>query len=942
VQTTTPTLVGREQELAVLEHLLAEARGGQARFAVITGEPGIGKSSVLAELARRAAGMPALVLEGRATELERVYPFGLFVDAFDAHLASLDDRAMERLSADELGDLAAVFPSMRSLRPHATTPTTAAERFRVHSAARDLIERLAARRPLLLLVLDDVHWADGASVELLGHLVRRPPDAAVMVVMATRPGQLPAALDEALVARAAAALGLPPLGRDEAALLVGDRAAAVYATSGGNPFYLLALARFEDSDVPPTVAAAIAAELDGLPEATRSFAHAAAVAGDPFDLDLATAVTSLDTPAALAALDDLVARDLVRAEPVPRRFRFRHPLVRNAIYAACPPGVRLVAHERAAAALEAQAASATERAHHVAHSARRGDADAVAILRDAGMDAADRAPSSAASWFAAALRILPGSAPPGERVELLVAHARASAATGQLEDSRRSLLEAMGDGDLDLVASCARIELLLGRLEAAQARLQDAVDALVEPISLPAGRLWVDLALNAFYAGDIDRMRASAQRALEIAEQVGDPGLKAGSLAALALAESGAGPIADAQAHCSQAAALIDAMRDEELAGWLDGLTHLCGAEYCLDRFDAAAEHARRGIELGRAIGRGELYPGLGQTLAGALFSTGRLLEAAEVIDGVMESARLTDNAVGLAWGLVDGAYVALVSGDVEEALRASEEAIALTAATQAGVLQAWAGGIRGAALTEAGEPQRGVATIVSAAGGEELPLIPGAFRVSFLEVLCRAQLAAGLAADAQRTAELATRQAEDFGLDFATAMAQRATAAVALATGSEARAAALATASAARAAGVGARLEAGRSLALAGRAVAATGDSDRAIEQLEAAAAIFELCGAERLRLEADRELRRLGRRRSRRSAPGQAGADGLESLTAREAEVAQLLVDRRTNPEIAAELFLSIKTVESHLRNIFRKLGVSSRVEVARVLEREARRSG
>jgi DNA-binding CsgD family transcriptional regulator/tetratricopeptide (TPR) repeat protein len=908
VETTSPPLVGREQELATLERLLAEAREGRSRFAVLTGEPGIGKSSVLAELGRRAAAVPALVLEGRATELERVYPFGLFVDAFDAHLASLDQRALERLSADELGDLASVFPALRALRPQAAAPATAAERFRAHQAARDLIERLAARRPVLLVLLDDVHWCDGASVELLSHLLRRPPDAAVMVVLATRPGQLP----PALAAADAVEIDLPPLTREDAALLVDDR--ALYDESGGNPFYLLALARFDGADVPPTVAAAIAAELDALPEATRSFARAAAVAGDPFDLDVTDAITSLDEAAALEALDDLVARDIVRATPLPRSFGFRHPLVRNAIYEGTPPGVRLIAHERAAAALAAQGAGATERAHHVAESARRGDREAVAILREAGRDAAQRAPSSAVAWFAAALRILPGSAPPQERSALLVAHAQASAATGRLEESRRSLLEAMDGDDPDAVSACARIELLLGRLDESRARLEDALVARPEQ----AGRLWMDLALNAFYAGDIARMQEAARHAI-------DAGLTAGGLAALALAESGAGPIPDALEHCAQAAALIDAMSDDELARSLDAVTHLCGAEYCLDRFDAAAAHARRGI----ALGRGDLFPGLAQTLAAALFSTGRLRAASDVIEGVMESARLSENAVGLTWGLVDRAYVGLLSGDIDDALAMSEEAVARSGD---GVLSAWAGAMHGAVLLHAGEPERGIEAMVAAGGGGELPLVPGAFRVNFLEILCRAQIAAARMDDARRTAASASSGADAFGLAFATAMAERANAAVAHASGEEARAATLASASAQRAEAVGARLEGAFSRVLAGQALAAGGDTARAIEELERAAAVFEDCGAERHRLAADRELRGLGRRRQRRAASGA----GLGSLTGRELEVARLVVDRRTNPEIAAELFLSIKTVESHLRNIFHKLGVSSRVEVARALER------
>jgi DNA-binding CsgD family transcriptional regulator len=95
------------------------------------------------------------------------------------------------------------------------------------------------------------------------------------------------------------------------------------------------------------------------------------------------------------------------------------------------------------------------------------------------------------------------------------------------------------------------------------------------------------------------------------------------------------------------------------------------------------------------------------------------------------------------------------------------------------------------------------------------------------------------------------------------------------------------------------------------------------------------------RFRQEAERELRKLGRHVQRRARPGNPSGVGVETLTDREAEVAWLVVDRRTNPEIAGELFLSVKTVETHLRSIFRKLDVSSRHEVARVVEREARRS-
>jgi DNA-binding NarL/FixJ family response regulator len=108
----------------------------------------------------------------------------------------------------------------------------------------------------------------------------------------------------------------------------------------------------------------------------------------------------------------------------------------------------------------------------------------------------------------------------------------------------------------------------------------------------------------------------------------------------------------------------------------------------------------------------------------------------------------------------------------------------------------------------------------------------------------------------------------------------------------------------------------------------------ERAVQQLDA-------CGAVRYRQEAERELRKLGRHVHRRTRPGKVGGAGVETLTQRETQVARLVVDRRTNPEIAGELFLSVKTIETHLRSIFRKLDVSSRHDVARVMERAALRS-
>jgi hypothetical protein len=143
------------------------------------------------------------------------------------------------------------------------------------------------------------------------------------------------------------------------------------------------------------------------------------------------------------AVDELLELDLIRTTDVPRRFRFRHPLVRRAVYQATAGGWRLGAHERCAAALAERGAAAVARAHHVERSARQGDLAAVAVLRAAGEAAARLAPESAARWFGGALRLLPETASVWDRAELLLARAWALAAVGRFADSHEAVLEAV-------------------------------------------------------------------------------------------------------------------------------------------------------------------------------------------------------------------------------------------------------------------------------------------------------------------------------------------------------------------------------------------------------------------------------------------------------------------------------------------------------------------
>jgi DNA-binding CsgD family transcriptional regulator len=277
-----------------------------------------------------------------------------------------------------------------------------------------------------------------------------------------------------------------------------------------------------------------------------------------------------------------------------------------------------------------------------------------------------------------------------------------------------------------------------------------------------------------------------------------------------------------------------------------------------------------------------------------------------------------------------------VAAGDLRTALTAGQESVDVTSDLDDSLVATYARVALATALAETGEPARAIELLTTAAGGEELPRIASGWRANYFELLTRCWLSLDQPGKAALAAGRADALAAQLGLPITIAMAHRAAAAVALEQGDSATAAQRALASAAAAEEVGARVEAARARTLAGVALGRLGDRHGGAGELERAVQQLDLCGAVRYRQEAERELRQLGRAVYRRTRPGKLEGSGVETLTQRETQVARLIVDRRTNPEIASELFLSIKTIESHLRSIFRKLDVSSRYEVARAVER------
>jgi DNA-binding NarL/FixJ family response regulator len=964
-------MVGRARERAVLDGAL---EAGRAAVIVLRGEPGIGKSRLLGHLAERAEAAGACVLTARASEFEGDLPYALWTEALDPAPAEPAD----------------------------------ADRHRFHRVLRDRLDGLAATR-LLVLCLDDVHWADPASIDALAALVRRPPASPVLVALAARTGVLPAALGGALGDAARderlLALDLEPLTQVEASELVGDAATGIYARAGGNPFYLEQLARGAevapagrsavpgDDAVPAPVAAAIAAELAALEPHARRMLDGAAVAGDPFDPALAAAAADLPEPDALQALDALLEPALVRPAGAPRRFAFRHPVVRHTVYVSAPGGWRLGAHDRVARALERQGAGPVQRAHHVEHAASPGDPDAVALLAAAAHELRPLAPAAAAHWLAAALRLVPGDA-----IELRARLADAQAAAGDPVAARATLLEALRvaapEERLGLTVALANQEWRLGANEDARRRLHVALGDLPAEPSADRIRLRLALALTALMDSDLAGAQAQCADARDDARAIGDPVFEFAALSCRAVALASAADPAAAGALGASAAAL-ERLTPAQLATRLPGFWMHGRARCALGRFEDAVADLRRGAAIAAETGREGVLLAFAVESVAPLIQLGRIGDAIAAAEEGVELGRLGGNPRTLLWAFCALATARLAAGDVASALRQAEEAAALP--TRADFHAAGQPGwCLGASLTAAGNAAQAVPVLLEAFGGPELAHVLPAERPAAAADLVEAHLACGDVAAAEATlaggasleaaggeggggaaraegaartagieggggasdAEAAARTAgieggggaadaegaaRTAGSDggggaarastpFAVATTEVARSAVMLAAGRDEEA--VRAAAAALAASAGLPLLAARARLAYGRALAATGERAAAIDALDDAEAAFDRFGARRRRDEAVRELRRLGRRVVRASAEP-AG----DALTAREREIAELVAAGRTNREVAEQLVLSPRTIDAHLRSIYGKLGVRSRVELAGAMQREAR---
>jgi DNA-binding CsgD family transcriptional regulator len=922
-------LLERELELRLLGELVKRARGGEGGVAVVEGQAGVGKTELLRAAGGRGEAEGLRVLRARGSELDRAFAFGVVRQLLEREVA--DAPALLTGGAEPAG---AVFaPAGGELRVEEGL-------FASLQGLHWLVVNLAAREPLLLLV-DDVHWADTASLRWLVFLAERVEDVPALVVAATRPAE-PGAdrelLDALMMASAASVLRPAPLSAGATTTVVRGRlpeavdafAAACHRATGGNPFLLgellgeLAAAgvrgRAEEAGQVPEfgsegVGRAVRRRLRLLPAEASAVARAVAVLGPGAPLDEAAKLAGVDTSTAARAADALVGIDVLAAY---QALDFVHPVVRSAVYDQIPPLEAQALHAQAAELLMARGAESERVGRHLLRLPASGQPSRVTVLRAAARDAASRgAAEAAARYLRRALEEPPAEA---ERGAVLHELGLAEATDRQRDRFPGRLRQAVAvTRDPE---TRARIALDLGRALFATGDWRASVEALeggLRCLEDPDGELGVALEaeLLGLAIADFTRTDLAVRyverrfRQLEEGKEL-HPSTLACLVAAIALSRP---PAADAIRLAERVLAASRLDEPNSVVPALLGNGLICaGAPSRAGRFydEAIATATRRGSRLtvswqlkmrsDASLRLGELRRAEAEAQSGFELSEegsgepARAFAVAYLVNALVARGGLDEADELIGRGIVGPSAPPTFSG-----------ALFLMARANLHLAQ----GRASAALKDARE----VGALVS-------PTISNPAFCGWRSTAAAALAALGRDAEARAMAEDELADARRFAVPDGEGVALRALGiVVGGAEGVEALRASVAALE--RAEG---RLEHARSLLELGAALRRAGERIEAREFLREALDATARMGASGLADRAHEELVAAGARprRDRRL------LSGRESLTASEERVAVLAAEGLTNREIAQRQFVTVKAVQWHLGNVYRKLDISSREEL------------
>lgn len=933
-------LVGRGRELAMASAATRELFEGRASVLVIEGEAGIGKTRLVQHIVDDARSRGAAVFHGQAHPFERTRPFGLVSAALGLSRRSSDPRraALAALLAGE----------------GAGVPAVAAGdiQYRAVEEIVDLVQVSCAERPVLL-VAEDLHWADSASLLAVLSVARQLSLEPVLVVVTSRPSPLAAEvvrfLDD-VAAGGARVLRLRPLTSDEVAVLgrqmlgdaPGPALTAMLAKAGGNPLWVVAMLRSladggmlrRDGDsvepttfeLPASLGDLVVRRLRHLPTATLELLQITAVLGDAVSLRDVATVARRPPAEVVGQLRD--AFDAQLLDEADDRVVFRHQLVHDAIYQHVPSPARRLLHREAAVALISAGADHLEVAEHLMLGAERGDDEAVAWLRAAARAASAQAPLVTAELVRHAETLLPDGHRDADQVASEVVQALLRAGlVAEASACAEAVLARPHVADVDIPLRLA----LIGSLA-----LQNRTDELIavvrtsladatglrpfEEVPMLAQQSW---ALT--YTGDPRAGEVTSRQALAIAEEAGDGAMTVWALTALLVAVGRQGRYDEALAHARRAAAWADASHDTGALPLRPKL-FLGLTLFDCDRVDDARAAFRAALD--DESGSGWWLSEVLMADAQVSFVLGEWDDAVPSLIAGGQAAQERDRQLLVAQSLAYRTIISTGRGDLSEA---NDLAVPIADSLNGEELSYNAGilAFAVAGLREAQGDARGAYDLLlrcwrlDAAREDRYYhrcLAPGLTRLALAQggrdvaAEVAAVVAAGvpLAPDVPTVRSLALRcqgmvDGDVEAMIEAVALARRASLLVEHAGACEDAATLLAR-------GPG-RGEAASLLA-------------EALERYEQAGAD---AWARRVRM----RLRALGVHPAPRGSRGRP-AHGWGSLTRTEQAVSRLVAEGLTNGAVAKRLYMSPHTVNTHLRHVFAKLDVPNRVALAAVVHR------
>ncbi len=903
-------LVGRGFETTELCQLIEHVRAGDGQALALEGEPGAGKSVLLSYAAAQAPDMTVLTARGVPSESE--ISFSGLLELLRPLLVHLPE-----LPPPQAAALAGAM---------ALGPPTGGDRFAVYAATLSLLARAAQDRPVLAIV-DDVHWLDTASAEAVRFAARRVRDEPVGMLFALRPGEFDASGLSVLRVEGLgreASLELLPVG------VAPDVTEELLRVTGGNPLALVEIPALltagqlggrEPLDDPMRVGAraerAFLTRFETLPVPARSALLVAAASGSRTvdSLLRALAASGLDA----SALEAAESAGLVNIDGF--ALEFRHPLVRSTVYHGSPAGDRRAAHRALASALsdDRDEHATVRRAWHLAAAAIGPDEDVAEQLDAAARDARDRAGYAAAAIaFERAAELTPDGDARASRNLRAVEAWQLAGRSGRAVTLLESTLPGITDPLLRATAChlSGRIDMWRGPATAAKVRLISEA-ARIEPVAPElAARMLTDAVTGSIVSGAIEEAVSLGRRAHAAAAPIGGlPELLAALQLGKALILHGE-PEGDALIlRC------VELMQDENPLQHAMELAHCLPALMTIEAYETARAVADRVIPAARTAGAFGL---LAYCLGAQAELDARIGHWASAYADGFESvdlARESGQTGQLSYNLARLAWVEAGQGREEACLAHAAEALELADALGFGSSTLFAEAALG--LLELGTGQSEVAIdrlgalLRADALGVREPnriefrsdLIEAAVRAGRLDVAehALADLARGVERSRRPMSVAALHRArgllasdEDFAAEFEAALVAH---------------------------GAGRTpFERARTQLCFGERLRRARRRAEGRTQLRAAVAQFDLLGARPWAERARVELRASGETARKRD------PTSAEQLTAQELQVARIVANGASNREAAAALFVSPKTIDSHLHSAYRKLGIRSRTELAR----------